>query len=130
MAKYHGKSGAVYMSTSGSATASIVTLRAWSLEMATERVDTTSFGASNKTSVQGLPDVSGQLSGFWDDTEDTLYDASRSSDGVKLYLYPSSLVPTKYWYGLANVDFNIDNAVDQAVTISGTFAAAGDWGQM
>jgi hypothetical protein len=46
-----------------------------------------------------------------------------------MYLYPSTLVPTKYWCGTANVDFGIQTAVDQATKISGSFAAAGDWSQ-
>jgi hypothetical protein len=128
-AAYHGKSGVAYISTDGSAAASVISLREWSLSMKTDRVDTTSFGASNKTSVQGLPDVSGNLSGYWDDTSDTLYDASRSSAAVRMYLYPSSLVPGKYFCGLAGIDFNIETAVDQAVKVSGSFAAAGDWSQ-
>ena len=128
-AKYHGKTGTLYVSTSGSAAAAAVTLREWSLDMATDRVEVTSFGDSNKTYVQGLPDISGNLSGYWDNTDDTLYDASRSSDAVKMYLYPSTLVPTKYFYGTAFLDFSLTAAVDQAVQVSGSFAAAGAWGQ-
>ncbi len=131
MAQYHGKSGVVYISTTGGGTAvAAVKLSAWSLNSATDRVEVTAFGDSNKTYVQGLPDLTGELSGFWDDTSDQLYDASRSSDGVKLYLYPSSNAATKYWYGPAWVDFNIDVPVDGAVTIGGSFAANGSWGQL
>ena len=131
MARYHGRKGVVYISTSGSGTAAAaVALRSWTLNMPTDKVETTAFGDSNKQYVQGLPDVSGQLAGFWDDTWDNLYDASRSTDGVKLYLYPSSDAPTKYWYGPAWVDFSIDVASDQGVTISANFSANGAWGQL
>lgn len=131
MALYHGKKGVIYISTSGSAAAiAAVSLSSWSLDSATDRVEVTAFGDTNKTYVQGLPDLTGDLSGFWNDTSDQLYDASRSADGVKLYLYPSSDATGKYWYGPAWVDFSIEVPVDGAATISGSFAANGSWGQL
>lgn len=131
MALYHGKRGVVYISSTGGATAiAAVSLSSWSLDSATDRVEVTAFGDTNKTYVQGLPDLTGELSGFWNDTTDFLYDASRSADGVKLYLYPSSDATGKYWYGPAWVDFSIEVPVDGAVTISGSFAANGAWGQV
>ncbi len=131
MARYHGKKGVIYMSTSGSGAATTtVAMNKWSLNMPTDKVDVTAFGDTNKVYVQGLPDTTGQVSGWWDDTSDALYDGSRSSDGVKLYLYPSSDAPTKYFYGPAWVDFSIDVANDQGVPISGSFVANGAWGQM
>lgn len=131
MARYPGKNGVVYMSTSGSGTASLVTaLTEWTLDMPTDKIEVTAFGDTNKQYVVGLPDVSGTLAGWFDDTSDQLYDASRSTDGVKMYLYPSSSVTTKYWYGTAFVDFSITTGVSDAVAISGSFQAAGTWGQM
>lgn len=131
MARYHGKSGVVYMSVSGSGTATSVTaLRSWTLNAPTDKVEVTAFGDSNKQYVQGLPDFTGSLAGWWDDTSDTLYDASRSTTAVKMYLYPSSDAATKYWYGTAWVDFSIDTANDAGVSISGDWAAGGNWGQM
>lgn len=131
MALYHGKKGVVYMSTTGGGTAvSVVGLKSWSLNMPTDKVEVTAFGDSNKAYVQGLPDATGDLSGWWDDTSDAMYDASRSTNGVKMYLYPSSDASTKYWYGPAWVDFSINNPVDGAVEISAAFVANGAWGQM
>lgn len=130
MALYHGRKGVVYMSVSGSGTAvTVVGLNSWSLDMPTDYVEVTAFGDSNKTYVQGLPDASGSLSGFWDDTSDALYDASRSTTGVKMYLYPSADVATKYWYGPAWVDFSISTANADAVKVSASFKANGAWGQ-
>src|SRR5688572_33273154 len=126
MALYHGKRGVVYISTTGGGAAiAAVSLSSWSLDSATDRVEVTAFGDTNKTYVQGLPDLTGDIAGFWNDTSDQLYDASRSADGVKLYLYPSADAVTKYWYGPAWVDFSIEVSVDTAATISGTFAADG-----
>ena len=130
MARYHGKRGVVYISTSGTGAATTVLhLSEWSLDNATDRVDVTAFQDVNKVYVQGFGDVTGNLSGFWDDTSDALYDASQSADGVKMYLYPSSDAPTKYWYGPAWVDFNVSTGVAAAVEIGGSFAANGAWGQ-
>jgi len=130
MARYHGRRGRVYISTSGTgAASSMCTLSEWSLNMGTDKAEVTAFCDENKRYVAGFPDVSGSLSGFWDDTVDTLYDAMQSSDGCIMYLYPSALVLTKYWYGPAWVDFSIDVGVGDAVKISGDWSANGDWGQ-
>ena len=130
MAKYHGKSGVVYLSiTAAGAATTVVGLTSWSLSMPTDKAEVTEFGDTNKTYVQGLPDVSGSLSGWWNDTDDNLYDASRSTDGCKMYLYPSSNAATKYWYGPAWADFSIDCPATGPVAVSGDFGAAGAWGQ-
>jgi hypothetical protein len=119
------------MSTTGGGTAvSVVNMKAWSLSMPTDKIEVTEFGDANKKYVQGLPDVSGDLSGWWDDTSDALYDASRSTDGVKMYLYPSSDAASKYWYGPAWVDFSIDVDVSGAIEVSASFVANGAWGQL
>jgi len=130
VATYHGKKGVVYISTTGTGTASSLTkLNSWSLDRSTDRAETTAFGDSNKTYVQGLPDVSGDFAGFYDDTEDKLWSAAESADGCKLYLYPSADVPTEYWYGPAWVDYGLEVGVGDAVKISGSFAANGAWGR-
>lgn len=128
--KYHGKKGVVYMSTTGTGTAvAAVSLSRWTLDMATDKVDVTTFGEANKTYVQGLKDIKGSLAGFWDDTSDALFDASESADGVKLYLYPSTDAPTIYFYGPAWLDASIDVGNNGAVGVSGNFVAAGSWGR-
>lgn len=129
-AKYHGKKGLVYISTSGSGAAvSVGQLTKWSLNMGTDRVETTAFGDSNKNYVQGYDDVQGEIAGFWNDASDILFDAADSADGCKMYLYPSSDAISKYWYGPAWLDVSIDVANNGAVSVSGTFAANGNWGR-
>jgi hypothetical protein len=131
MARYHGRRGLVYMSASGSTVAvAVANLTKWSLDMATDLADVTAFGDPNKRYVQGIPDCKGSLEGWWDDTSDALYDSAGSNDGVIMYLYPSSLVLTKYFYGPAWSNFSIDVGVGDAVSIKGDFAANGAWGQM
>jgi hypothetical protein len=131
MSVYAGRNGVVYMSTSASGTAStVLKLTEWSLDMTTDKIDVTAFGDTNKTYVQGLKDLAGSFSGFFDDTESKPFQAADSSDGCKLYLYPSSTAPTKYWYGLAWLDASVSTEVSGAVAISGSFAAAGSWTRM
>jgi hypothetical protein len=128
MARYHGQRGVVYISTTGTGTATTTaSLSAWTLDLDTDLVETTSFGDSNKTYVQGLRNVQGTISGFWDDTETKLFTASTSSDGCKLYLYPSSTATSKYAYGPAWLSVSLDTGVGDAVTVSANFSANGSW---
>lgn len=130
MSRYHGSKGAVYGSTSaGGAIAKIASLSKWSLNKSTDKVDVTAFGDANKQYVQGLADIKGSLSGFWDSADDSLFDGAESTDGVVLYLYPSAAYPNAYFYGPAWLDASIDVAVSGAVTVSGNYVAAGAWGR-
>lgn len=128
MAVYHGKRGVVYLSTTGTGAATLVlSLTDWSLDMSTDTVETTSFGDTNKTYVQGLADISGSFSGFWNELEDKLFTASSSADGCKIYLYPSADAPTKYFYGPAWLSVSVSTAVGDAVKLTGNFMANGAW---
>lgn len=130
MAKYAGRKGLIYMSTSGTAAAtSFANLTSWSINANTDKFEVTAFGDGNKTYVQGLKDVQGQFAGFWtDDAASNLFTAADSTDGVKLYLYPSSDAIAKYAYGPAWIDTSITTEVGGVVRISATFAANGSWG--
>lgn len=131
MPKYHGKKGVVYASTSGTGNATMIAqLSEWSLNMATDKVEVTCFGDANKTYVQGLRDISGSISGYWNSASDDLFDGAESTDGIKLYLYPSSDASAQYFYGPAWLDMSISDPVNGAVTISGSFAANGSWGRV
>lgn len=130
MARYHGKSGVVYLSTTGSGAATTTTsLSGWTLDLSTDKVEVTAFGDANKTYVQGLKDIKGTLSGFLDDTGLSLFTGADSADGVRIYLYPSSASPTVYWYGPAWLDASIAVPVSGANTLSGNFVANGSWGR-
>jgi hypothetical protein len=130
LAKYHGKRGVVYFSTTGTGAAvNVANLSSWSLNFATDKAETTSFTETNKTYVQGLKDVSGDFQGFFDDvTTAALFTAADSADGIKAYLYVSSDATTRYFYGPAWIDMSIAVPVGGAVTVSGTIAANGSWG--
>lgn len=130
MPVYHGRGGVAYIAGTAAGAASLVaSLTQWTLDMATDRVDVTAFGDLNKTYVQGLKDIKGNISGFWNDTENKIFTAADETAGVRMYLYPNSTAPTVYWYGLAWIDYSLDVSVSDAAKMSGTFAAAASWGR-
>lgn len=132
MARYAGRKGLVYVSTSGTGNAiSVGQLSQWVLNMPTDKLPTDCFGDSNKHYVQSLKDVRGSLKGLWDDATDTLHAAADSTDGCKIYLYPSSDAIGKYFYGPAWLDIsNVTADVKGTVDIAADFVANGDWGRM
>lgn len=128
MSAYPGRRGVVYLSTTGSGTAtSVIKLNKWTLNRQTDKIEVTAFLDTNKTYVQGLPDVQGSFSGFWDDTETKPFTAASSTDGCKVYLYPSADAPSKFASGTAWLDCSIDVGVDGAAQITANFAALGSW---
>ena len=129
MARYAGRNGVIYLSTTGSGTAQAVLGGvSWSLDMSTDKIEVTAFGDANKTYVQGLRDLQLQFEAKYDDTESKIFSAAQSAAGAKLYLYLASTAPTKYAYGVAWIDASIKVDVNGAVTISGKGAAASSWG--
>jgi len=131
MAVYPGRKGVIYLSTTGTGNAvNVVQLNAWTLNKSTDKIEVTSFGDVNKTYVQGLPDIQGTFSGFWNDTETKPFAAAASADGCKMYLYPSADKTTSYHFGPAWLDVSMDTSVSGAVAISGSFAANGAWSSL
>jgi hypothetical protein len=128
MARYAGRKGVVYISTSLAGVASLVaSMNHWTVDRTTDKIDVTSFADLNKTYVQGLPDLKGTFSGFWDDTESKPMAGAASTSGINMYLYPSADAPSKFWYGPAWLDMSMDTSVAGAITLSGNFAANGSW---
>ncbi len=126
--RQHGKKGVILLSTTGtSQPAATVSLSAWTLNKSTDKVDVTAFGDTNKVYVQGLPDISGTLSGWFDSSNDALFDAAESSTGAFIYLYPSSDIVTGYHYGPIFLDASIECPSSGAVSVSGSFVANGAW---
>lgn len=130
MARAHGKNAAVYVSPTGTGVAvALGTASKWTLNRDTDAVPVTAFGDLNKTYVQGLADIKGSISAWWDSATDPLYVGGASADGVKMYLYPDRLnTPTAYDYGPAWLNTSIDVDVNGAVSLSGNFVANGSWG--
>jgi hypothetical protein len=125
MARIAGRSGRLYANlTSGGTAEPITFLNNWSLAFTTGKIDVTAFGDTNMTYVSGLPDAQGTFSGFYDNATVQLYTAAVDGVARKFYLYPDNGSTGQYWFGTALFDFNVDAAVDGAVQINGSFAAA------
>ena len=122
--RYHGKTGSVSI---GTPAVPVLSLNKWSMNAATDKVDVTAFGDVNKVYVQGLPDLKGQVAGWFDDQEDALFVAADSATPVDLELMPVAGVATIKWAGPAWLDASIEVPADGAISVSGDFVAAGAW---
>jgi hypothetical protein len=125
MARIAGRNGRLYANVTSGGTAEPITyLKDWSINFATDAIDVTALGDTGKVYVGGLPDASGDYSGFFDDSGDQFYTAAVDGVARKFYLYPSTSTLTKYWFGTAIFDFNVQGGVDGAVEVSGSWSAA------
>lgn len=125
MARIHGKKGALYAAITSAGTAEpIAFLTDWSLDQSTDKVDVTAFQDANKVYASGTPDAQGSFSGFYDDATAQIFTAAVDGVARKLYLYPDTTTPAKYWYGTAFFDAQIQVSNSDAAKISGTFVPA------
>ena len=124
---HHGKEGVIAISTTGAGTVAAMELIAeWSLDLATDKVETTALGSPNKTYVQGLKDVKGTFSGFFNSADDSIFEAADSPDGVKIEIWPTVLSEISF-VGPAWLDVSIKGGVNSAVAVDGSFVANGAW---
>lgn len=125
MSRIHGRNGAVYMNLlSGGTAEPVAFLNSWSISAQTDKADVTAFGDPNKVYVAGLPDSSGEFSGFYDDATVQTYTAAVDGVARKFYLYPSRLTNTQYWFGTILPDFSVNASVSGAAEISASWNAA------
>lgn len=126
MTRIHGRRGRIYFGiASDTALASPLPFFAsWSINFATDKAEVTAMGDDNKIYVSGLPDASGQFSGFYDDATAQTYTAATDGLARKFYLYPSTLTNTQYFFGTILADFSVDGGVGDAVKISSSWSAA------
>jgi hypothetical protein len=121
-----GRFGRIYIGTTTAAAASPVPfIGNWSLGATTDKIDVTAMLDANKVVVAGLPDASGEIGGFFDDSSNTLYACAIDGLDRAFYLYATSNNTANYWYGRIFVDAQFSASVDGAVEMSGTWAAAG-----
>ena len=127
MARIHGRNGIIYLNlASGGTPEPIAYLDSWSIKMATDTAEVTAFGDANKTYIAGLPDMSGDFSGYYDDASVQTYTAAVDGITRKMYLYPSTLKTTQYFWGNIIADFSADAKVGGGVTMSSSWKAAGN----
>jgi hypothetical protein len=126
VARIHGRNAQVYCGiAAGSAASPMPFQAAWTLNMVVAKSDVTSFGDQNLVYVAGLPDASGDFSGFMDDATSQTYIAATDGLPRNYYLYPNITAdPYTYWFGTVIPDFAADGAVAGPVQFKSTFNAA------
>lgn len=131
MARHHGRNGRVYFGITQaagvSAAASPLPFQAsWSINQVTDKQEVTSFGDSNKVYVAGLPDSSGDFSGYVDDATSQTFIAAIDGIPRNFYLYPDiSAFPNNwYWFGQIIADGSSDGAVGGPVNFKSTWNAS------
>jgi len=123
----HGKGGVLYVSeTRNGAVKAVALITEYTFDRTSDKVETTSLGDRNKTYVKGLDNCEGTFTGHFDSTDDTLFVAAESPDGVMIELYPNVDSPACF-KGPAWLDVSIKGGVSSAVTIDGKFSANGSW---
>jgi hypothetical protein len=130
MARQHGSKGSVEADLAGADTpVPIIGLNNWTLSAKRDRADVTAFGDPNKVWVQGLPDVSGALGGWWDSETEILplFAAAMGDIAVSLKLIPTTLEEDIFFSGKAWIDAGINVGSNGGVSISGSWAASGPW---
>lgn len=125
---FHTKDGVVYLAPNGhSVPVLLPKMTEWTLEMSAPDIDITNFDSVNQEFLKGWPARRGTLAGFWQDADDTLFQAAESGDGSNIYLYLTRRSPSHYWWGPVNVDASVRANVAEAGRVTANFNASGTW---
>jgi len=131
VSRIHGRNGIAYVSIDASGGASptaapMAFLSAWSMNFTVAKVDVTAMGDQNLIWVAGLPDASGDFTGFFDTATAQTYVAATDGQPRNFYLYPSSIAALQgqYFFGLILPDYSITGGVTAAVSLKSTWNAA------
>lgn len=112
----------------GSALVEVASLNKWDLSLDKDQVKVTCFGDTNQIYVEGLPDIKGSYSGFYDPADGlVIFDVIFGTVKPTLSLVPSSLTPLVAFGGRANLGGKISVDANGAITIGGSITANGPW---
>ncbi len=130
MSRIHGRNGIAYVAVnSGNAASPMAFLSDWSINYTVAKVDVTCMGDPNLIWVAGLPDASGDFSGFYDTATAQTYISATDGQPRNFYLYPSTLgaqgsAPGQYFFGQILPDYSLAGGVAAAVSLKSTWNAA------
>jgi len=118
----------------GATAATLLSIKAFSVSMKTEKINVTCFQDQNRVYVPGMPDISGSLTGFWNSEDMALVQAARAAVPGFLILIPDTTdldggapgAPFA-WEGKAYLDAEINTDVEGAPELTGQILAAGTW---
>jgi hypothetical protein len=135
--RIHGRNGIAYVGvdpSNGTGGAQILAapmafLSDWSINFVVAKVDVTAMGDNNLIWVAGLPDASGDFTGFYDTSTAQTYVAATDGQARNFYLYPSTVStqmgpPAQYFFGTILPDFAVAGGVTAAVSLKSTWNAA------
>lgn len=126
----HGRNAQILLDTSVSGTGQAVLIsnkNKWSVDGTIDIVEVTSFGDQTKVHVAGLPNNSGDISGFWDSGDTSIYNIIGDSTPRKLYIYPDVVnAAARYFFTTAFVGVKIEGGTAEAVLFTGTWTGASD----
>jgi hypothetical protein len=125
MGRLHGRNGRVYLGLASSAAVAVPLpfFAKWSISFATDKSEVTALGDGNKVYVAGLPDASGDFSGFYDDATVQTYTAAVDGQARNFYLYPNVLNNAQYFYGTILPDFSVNGDVGGPIAVSSSWNA-------
>jgi len=130
LSRIHGRNGIVYLGVNPSDAASpMAFLSDWSINFSVAKVDVTCMGDTNLIWVAGLPDASGDFSGFFDTATAQTYIAAQDGQPRNFYLYPSTLGsqganPGQYFFGQILPDYSLSGGVSAAVSLKSSWNAS------
>lgn len=125
MARIAGRNGRLYIALASGGTAEpLQFVASWSINFKTNKIDVTAMGDANKIYVAGLPEGSGDASGFYDDATAQTYTAATDGVARKFYLYPNLSTNTQYFFGTVLPDFTVNSTVDGAAQMSLSWSPA------
>lgn len=130
MLRIHGRNGIVYLGINpGDSASPMAFLSDWSINFTVAKVDVTCMGDSNLIWVAGLPDASGDFTGFFDTATAQTYVAAQDGQPRNFYLYPSTLGvqganPGQYFFGTILPDYSLSGGVGAAVSLKSAWNAA------
>jgi hypothetical protein len=112
----------------GSALVAVASLNKWDLDLSSDKPKVTCFGDPNQIYVRGLPDIKGSYGGFYDPVDGlVIFDVIFGTIKPTLALLPTVLTPLVKFGGRALLDGKISVDANGAITIGGSFVAAGAW---
>lgn len=127
MAIKTGRYGTVKYDPAGVTPVLLISIKGWKMSQKTQMSKVTCFGDTNEVYVPGMKDLQGTITGFWNSSNVTLFQAVDASTPGKLELAPNSTESAYKWSGLAYLDADIDCSVDGPPQITSSFTAAGSW---
>lgn len=122
--RIHGRNGIAYVGiASGAAASPVAFLSDWTVNFVVAKVDVTAMGDHNLTYVAGLPDATGDFTGWYDDATSQTYISAVDGVSRNFYLYPNSNNTLNYFFGTIFPDFAVTGGVTMGVGIKATWNA-------